>query len=59
MNKVTEGSIVASQIKLPEGDVTRGGVKEYLEAIRERYIRAGRKEKSRVLAKSAGSTVRL
>ena len=29
--------------------MTRGGVKEYLEAIRERYIKADRKEKGRLL----------
>ena len=34
---------------LPEGRVTRGSVKEYLEAIKVRYIRGDRKEKSRIL----------
>ncbi len=29
--------------------MTRGSVKEYVEAIRERYQRAGRKEKKRIL----------
>jgi hypothetical protein len=31
---------------LPEGGVARGGVNEYLEAIRERYGRAERMKKS-------------
>ena len=29
--------------------MTRGGVKEYIEAIRERYLKAGRKEKGQIL----------
>ena len=34
MNNVTREGIVASQMMLPEGDMTRAGMKEYLEAIR-------------------------
>ena len=29
--------------------MTRGGVKEHVEAIRERYLKAGRKEKGQIL----------
>ena len=36
--------------------MTRGGVKEYLEAIRERYQRAKRKEKSRILDEAVQDT---
>ena len=29
--------------------MTRGGVKEYIEAVKERYLKAGRKEKRQTL----------
>ena len=29
--------------------MTRGGVKEYIEAVRERYLRGNRKEKGHIL----------
>jgi len=46
---VTEGGIVASEIMLPGGDMTRSSVREYIEAIRERYVGADRRAKGRIL----------
>src|SRR5713226_3512871 len=41
---------VASKVGLPKGgDVTRVTVSEYATAVRERYRRAGKKEKGRIL----------
>jgi len=45
---VTEDGIVASEEVLPmEGSMTRGGILEYTEALRDRYLGASKKEKGR------------
>jgi hypothetical protein len=44
-----QGGIVASEIMLPRGGMTRGGVKECIKAVRGRYLRAARKDTGRIL----------
>ena len=46
---VTERGIVASEIMLLREDMRRSSVKEYAEALKERYRKAGRGEKGRIL----------
>jgi len=48
---VTEVGIVASEEVLPELEVamTRVGIKEYVDALRERYLRGSKKDKGKVL----------
>ena len=47
---VTEDGIVCSKKLLPmEGSMTRGSIREYTEAVRGRYLGAGKKEKGRIL----------
>jgi hypothetical protein len=61
MIKVTQGCIVASKLMLLGGGMTRGSVKDYMEAVRGRYLKASRKEKGRILDKfyrSLGATAR-
>ena len=48
--KVTEGIVVALKLVLPkEIKVTRHSIAEYAEALRERYLRASREERVRIL----------
>src|SRR3989442_2474145 len=48
---------VASEVGLPKGgDVTRVTVHEYAAAVRQRYRRAGKKEKGRILDEFCAAT---
>jgi len=50
---------VASKVVLPKGgDVTSGSVREYVDALRERYGRASKKEKGRILDEFCQATGR-
>ncbi len=47
---VTENGIVASKRVLPKGgSMTRGSIREYTEAVRERYLYGSKKEKGKIL----------
>ena len=58
MGHVTGDSIVASQFILPEGGMTRVGMKEYLDPIRNRYLHGDRQEQSRILNEAVRVTGR-
>lgn len=45
---VTEGGIVASMLPM-EVRMTRGSIREYTEAVRDRYLGAAKKEKGLIL----------
>ena len=55
---VTEAGSVASEKGLPKGggNVTRGGIREYAEAVRPRYRRAGKEERGRILTEFCQTT---
>ena len=54
---VTEKGIDASELVLPKGGkVTRRGIAEYSEAVRERYTRAAKKEKAGILNEFVATT---